>query len=259
MSIQISLVVFSALVGIGGWLIAYVALAELMGKAPKSNFFASVASLVLLAVGGLASVTHLSHPDRILAALGHPTSGIFIEAVLVGVAAVFVILYLVALKRESGVRKVFAVVAGVAGIVLSFMCGNSYVMASIPAWNTLALPLAYCATAWAAAASAYWLAVMMAKEENFSLIHSSLAVGGVLATVACAVFLLGAGANVAAALLCAVIGGIVPACCGFVALRKNSLGLCAASLACAVIGCFALRCLMWVIGVPLYNLFGTLL
>lgn len=149
MTIQWSLVLFTALTGIGGWTFVCVAADEFLGRAKTAAFPAAVVAFALSAVGGLASVTHLSHPDRIMGALGHPTSGIFTEAVLVGCVCVFVAIYLVMLKRgaSDGALKAVAVIGAVFGVLISFMAGESYLMSSRPNWDTQLLPLGYMLTA----------------------------------------------------------------------------------------------------------------
>lgn len=72
MDIQWSLVIFTVLTGLGGWLFFFVGLNVLLGKTDKGAFAGTVAALALAIVGGCASVTHLSHPDRMLVALQHP-------------------------------------------------------------------------------------------------------------------------------------------------------------------------------------------
>lgn len=62
MEIQWSLVLFTALTGMGGCMFACVAADEFLGRAKAAAFPAAVAALVIAVAGGLASVTHLSHP-----------------------------------------------------------------------------------------------------------------------------------------------------------------------------------------------------
>ncbi len=100
MDIQWSLVIFTVLTGLGGWLFFFVGLNVLLGKTDKGAFAGTVAALALAIVGGCASVTHLSHPDRMLVALQHPTSGIFTEAVLVGLLCITLVAFLVMLRRS---------------------------------------------------------------------------------------------------------------------------------------------------------------
>ena len=128
MEIQWSLVLFTALTGMGGCMFACVAVDEFLGRAKAAAFPAAVAALAIAIVGGLASVTHLSHPDRIMGALSHPTSGIFTEALLVGCLCVCVVVYLVLFKREAGAgaRKAVAVIGAVFGVLLSFMASRTW-------------------------------------------------------------------------------------------------------------------------------------
>ena len=112
MDIQWSLVLFTALTGMGGWLFFFICLNVFVRKTDKGAFAGTATALALTVVGGLASVTHLSHPDRMLGALQHPTSGIFTEALLVGLLAIVMIAFLVMLRRgiDGGALKAVAVV-----------------------------------------------------------------------------------------------------------------------------------------------------
>ena len=88
MEIQWSLVLFTALSGAGAWLVACAGLDAFKGLAKKTVVPAVVTGIVLIIVGGIASATHLSHVDRIMAVLAHPAPGIFLEAVLLGIDVV---------------------------------------------------------------------------------------------------------------------------------------------------------------------------
>ena len=145
MDIQWSLVLFTALTGMGGWLFFFICLNVFVRKTDKGAFAGTATALALTVVGGLASVTHLSHPDRMLGALQHPTSGIFTEALLVGLLAIVMIAFLVMLRRgiDGGALKAVAVVGMALGALMSFMAGQSYLMSAIAAWNTELLPLGY--------------------------------------------------------------------------------------------------------------------
>ena len=74
MEIQWSLVLFTAISGAGAWLFAFIGLNEFLGRArnDKGLMVGCVLAAVLLAVGGVASVTHLSHVDHVLWVLQHP-------------------------------------------------------------------------------------------------------------------------------------------------------------------------------------------
>lgn len=268
MEIQWSLVLFTALTGLGGCLFFFVGLDSLLGKAGKGALKGALASLVLLIVGGLASVTHLSHPDRMLGALQHPTSGIFTEAVLIGLLSLTCIVYLVMKKREvEGTSlKIVAAIGMVLGILMSFMAGQSYIMPAISAWNTELLPLGYFGTALAEGASAYLLLVGLEKcEEGARFYGAILGASGVVALLASVFYGAVSGAFSAAAafpfaVAALALAGIVPACCGFAVWKKPALAVSLGTLAliASFAGAIAYRCGMWVLGEGLYNFFGML-
>lgn len=181
MEIQWSLVLFTALTGMGGCMFACVAADEFLGRAKAAAFPAAVAALVVAVVGGLASVTHLSHPGRIMGALSHPTSGIFTEALLVGCLCVCVAVYLVLVKRGAGAsaRKAIAVIGAVFGVLLSFMAGESYLMEARPNWCSQLLPLGYLLTAVPEGIAAYLVVVAAkAKDADVAPYGRALLVGG---------------------------------------------------------------------------------
>lgn len=268
MEIQWSLVLFTALTGMAGWMFACVAADEFLKKAPKSAFVASVVAFAVAVVGGIASVTHLSHPDRMLNALQHPTSGIFTEAALIGCFCVFVAVYAILVKRDASAtaRKVVGVIAAVFGILLSYMAGESYLMSARPNWNTQLLPLGYMCTAVPAGVALY-LVVAAAQNalDDAKQYAAALVAGGVVAAVASLVYVLSTGAldGTTGALLavCVLGAGVVPAACGLVVRSKatNLAALAAVSLLCAFVGAVAYRCIMWLVTVPVADLFGVVL
>lgn len=266
MEIAWSLVLFTALTGCGGWLLASVAIDEFAQKTPKADFPSAVCALALLVVGGLASVTHLAHPENMMAALNHPTSGIFIEAVLVGVAALFAIIYLLVFGRNELARRICAVGGAVFGVALSFMAGHSYLMAAIATWNTMLLPLAYLGTAMASGVALYCLIGCLRSEgENASAFFALLAVSGVAAALTGVLYFSHAGSLVDVTPLCAIgtigLGGLVPAVGGVLAVKRPAWrsGVALASLLCAAVGALCLRAAMWLAYVPLENFFGLTL
>ncbi len=168
MEVQWALVFFTLFTGLGVGLFVAVAVTEWWGKAEAVRFPASVTALVALAVGGISSVLHLGHPERIFGALGHPTSSLFVEMVLMGLTGIGMIVYMVMLKRGSsaGSRKAVATVTAVPAVVLSFSVGNTYVMAARPAWDTIILPLVYVATAAVMGCSALTLFAALKEDAE---------------------------------------------------------------------------------------------
>lgn len=267
MEIQWSLVLFTALSGLGAWLFACIGLSELKGAPSKTAFAGSVLAVVLLAVGGICSVTHLSHPERMLEALNHPTSGIFVEALLLGLLAVAAAVYAILTKRDapSGARKVFAAFGVVLAIALTYACGSSYMMDAQLTWNTVGLPLAYMGTA--AASGTALFAVMcgaMKDDEGTVKFAGALSAADGAIALACALFYGIAGGiafgsfSILFWIAVALCGGVAPVVFGLMVRQKpeNSVAFGAIALVGALVGSVTVRALMWAAGVALMSLFG---
>ncbi len=268
MAIQWSLVLFTVLSGCGAWLFACTAADEFRGgAAAKVRMPACIAALVLLIVGGIASATHLSHVDRIMAVLAHPTAGIFLEALLLGLLAACIAVYAVLVKRgaASSARKVLAGAGIVLAVTFSFACGVSYMMSSRPLWNTIALPLAYLGTV-AATGTALYLAMCAALKVDDAEVRNAgiyTVAGAALALALSLAYGVASGVAFgeqaalywAAVVLC---GAVAPAVCGALAACKpdGALALGVVALAGALAGSIALRAVMWLAGVAVANYFG---
>lgn len=259
MAIQWSLVIFTALTGMAGWMFACVAIDKINGRNAEASFKAALIAAIVMLVGGIVSVTHLAHPENILRALNHPTSGIFTEALLVGLSLVFMIVFLILVKRNAGqgAQKTIAVVGALTGIILSFMAGVSYMMPAAGVWMSWLLPLGYMCTAIPAGAALYIVVIGKGSEQiDVSSSSMILAVGGILAGLVPVIYVLTCGASVSVGGLlyggCLLCGGIVPAVCGFL-MRKQPekvRTLAIIALIGAFIGAISFRCIMWLIYTP---------
>ncbi len=272
MEIQWSLVLFTALSGAGAWLFSFVGLNEFVQKArnQKGLMVACVVAAVLLALGGVASMTHLTHIDHVLWVLQHPAEGIFMEAMLIGVDAVLAVIYFLMLRREvSGLpRKVIAVLALLMGPIFTYSCGSSYMMDSQLSWDTPTLPLGYLGTAVPAGAAIWVLVNFYAKEGDDArrfagkeLVFAgaaSLVLGGLYGIVS------GAATGDQALLfwICVVaIGSLVPLAGGVVVALRPQWAF-SAGLSCMVagfVGSVGYRVLMWTASVALMSLFGEVI
>lgn len=268
MEIQWSLVIFTVLAGAGAWAYFAFCLSALTGNVrnDRTRLLACVVTLVMLVVGGLASVTHLSHPDRIMAVFSHPTMGIFTEALFVALVGIAVVAYLLVWRRGAGegAQKALLVVGAVLAVLLTLMLGYSYMMASRPSWNTPLLPLAYVFTASSGGAALYLLVAALGKEGEQATRFASvlLMAGGVLAGVTALAFGLAAGTigAEAAPLWLAVVlcGAVVPLALGYAVRVKpaQTLMLGVTAFVFALVGCAAFRCVMWATGTAVRNYFG---
>lgn len=268
MEIQWALVLFTVVSGAGAWLFAWSMLGSLMKKSAAPTKVESIVSFALLAIGGCLSVLHLKHVDRILEALNHPTSGIFIEAAMIGVMCAIVAVYFIMLVRGTSekARNAVGVAGMLVGVVFTYACGSSYMMEARPAWVTVTLPLAYFGTAAAAGAGLNMLTKAVAKAGDQAVSFSGLlaVVGGVLGGALAAAFCVSSGSWIAASANGAVMwtivlfaGVVLTIAAGAWAMKKpqNATGLSAVGLVAGVVAALALRVVMWLIGSPFMDFF----
>ena len=269
MAIQWPLAIFSLLAGCGGGMLAFMAFAEVKGFGVNRRFPLAVAALVLIVVGGCASVAHLGNPANIMAAAANigSLSGISVELIFLGASAVFAAAYAVAVKRgaSAGARKAIAIIAGVLGVILAFVTGNGYVMESQVNWNTPLLPLCYLASGLTMGGAVYTAAQIAMPDEGEmqkaagSVINRCVAA---IAIVQAALFLAfdavsGFAGDAICFWVCAfIVGGLGTAVCAWFSAKNERLAY--AGAACAVIGGLGLRCAMWLMGTGFLSLFTTI-
>lgn len=268
MEIQWALVLFTVISGAGAWLFAFSMLGYLFKKDEAPSKMETIVAFVLVAVGGCMSVMHLSHVDRIFEALNHPTSGIFIEAAMIGVLCVILAVYFVMLVRGTSEKARTAVgIAGLlVGMVFTYACGSSYMMEARPAWQTAMLPLAYFGTAASVGAglNLFLKAAQKSDARAISFAGVLTVIGGTLGAVLAAAFCILAGSYIATsdngaitwtiALFVAAMAAIGS---GLLTLKKpkNALILSAIALIAGLIAATALRVVMWLIGTPFMDFF----
>ena len=162
-----SLVFFTSFVDLGCGLFVALAINEWFSINPQVRWRGAIAVLVALALGGLSSVLHLGHPERIFGAFSHPTSGIFIESSMIAITGICVLAYIFALKRNASHQnlKLITLIGAIPAVILAFAVGDSYVMASRPAWDTLVLPFAYLGSAAVLGCFAYRILVVSPSEH----------------------------------------------------------------------------------------------
>lgn len=294
MAIQWPLVLFSLLAGAAGGLLALTGLSELLGGSRTVRRRASWTALVLLVVGGLASVAHLASPLNAISAVTNllSFSGISIELMLLGANFIVGAAYLVITREGDGgtAAKVCAGLAVVCGVAIGFFCGHGYVIDAQPTWATETLPLAYLGTSLALGAFLYALIAGLAgrpaaKDAGSEAASAAEApapsaaageLGGKLwlsVLVCCACCALGIaayglflGLDVAGAhgaLFwggCVIVGVAGVLACGIAGMTalaaKAPVPLAAVGAACAFVGGIALRVLMWSAATGYLDLFS---
>ena len=134
------MILFTTLVAWSAGVFGTQAVLALRGEAPKAQLSCWITAAVLLAAGGIAVFFHLEHFERIFNGFGHLTSGITQELIAIVVLAVVMVVYFVYLRRGGDEAKVptwLSIVGIVVAAILVIVMGHSYMMASLPAWNSL--------------------------------------------------------------------------------------------------------------------------
>lgn len=268
MEIQWTLVLFSSIGGAGACLFAASALGELLKKEDNPSKIECIVAFILLVVGGLLSVLHLKHPDRILEALNRPTSGIFIEAALIGICCVILFIYFVMVLRNASpkARKVVAALGLIFGLVFAYACGSSYQMDARPAWLTWTLPFMYFGTALAAGTALNLLIKVFLKRSDESVRFAGLLsfVGALVGLATAALFCILSAEYIASsehgavAWVVALFAVLLVACvCSALAMRNPSRAKVHAVIAslCGLVAAITARVVMWLIGTPIMDLF----
>ncbi|MCJ7569350.1 MAG: polysulfide reductase NrfD [Anaerolineales bacterium] len=168
MAIQWPLVLYTLFTGLGVGAFAFVAVTEWLGKAERSRQPGAITALVALALGGVASLFHLGHPERFFNALVNLSSSIAQEMILTGLTALVILIYviLVQIGFSAQGRKIVATIGLVLAVILAIVLGNSYVQPSRPAWNTFLLPLLYLTSASVMGLFIGYLWTAVRKEET---------------------------------------------------------------------------------------------
>ena len=150
-----------------------------------------IAAAIALVVGGIAVFLHLQHWERIFNGFGHITSGITLEFVGCIVFAVVLVLYFLMMRRsEDGMApKWCGILAIVVGAALPIVTGMSYLMPSLPVWNTPLLPVYYlCNTVLMGGLSALVIAGATGADDVKGLAIKLVVAGGIAQLVVVAAY-----------------------------------------------------------------------
>lgn len=268
--IQWPLVLFGILCGMGGTLACSIGVAELMGRARQARFVASIVSLALMVVGGLAVVAHLSMPLNAFYAVAHvfSFSGISVELIMLVITFVVMLVYAILLKRDvaPGAFKALAVLAIVSGLVLAFVCGHGYVIQSREYWDTELLPLAYMGTVLPAGAFLHIalsakLGVALEELKGMKVYLVVSVAASIVTSAAYLLFLGDAGGrnpfvSYGLIVVCGMVGELVCLAAFLKAPNANTVFLVAVvAVVLAVVAALGIRVEMWLTSDPYFNAF----
>lgn len=303
MELQWPLILFTFFLCLCGGTMAVQGLLTLLGKGKKMQTMSLIVSAVALVVGGISVFMHLEHWERIfnafgslLAGNGTAISGITLELWFCVLFAIVLLLYFLFMRRaEDGVApKWCAVLAIIVGLALPSVTGDSYLMASIPSWNTPMLIIYYLFNAILLGSIVALVLAYATKDMEAADIAAKTSVAAGVASLvvvvgyAAMINSLGQFGNVQyyfdpvhpdtpmvdsaginASILsgslaglfwgaAVVVGIIVPLALAFVSRRSDEkLGLPASSaaLVCAIVGSFAWRAILYMVAISFFALY----
>ena len=139
MEIQIPLVLFTSLLAWAAGIFGTQCILALKKQGSGIQVASLVCAAVILVVGGIAVVFHLTNPFNLFNGFGHITSGITQELIAIVLLAIVMVLYFLMLRRsdDNTVPSWLAIVGLVLCVVLVIAMGHSYMMASRPTWNSV--------------------------------------------------------------------------------------------------------------------------
>ncbi len=137
MEIQIPLVLFTTFLAWSVGVFATQCILGLKKRGGEIQVLSLIVSVVLMAIGGISVVFHLTNPFNLFNGFGHLSSGITQELIAIVVLAIVMVAYFLMLRRseDSSVPAWLAAVGIVVCLVLVYVMGHSYMMAARPAWD----------------------------------------------------------------------------------------------------------------------------
>jgi DMSO reductase anchor subunit len=142
MEIQWQLVIFTLLVCLGSGTFAATGIMAAFGKDEGIRLPALAVSLASIVVGGIASLFHIQHWERIFNGFGHLTSGITQEIISLALVVVAIVVFFVVSRKGTAPKWAgwMAVVVSALSIVAM---SHSYVMPARPMWDNALLYVYY--------------------------------------------------------------------------------------------------------------------
>lgn len=132
---EFPLFVFTLLGGIAAG--AYVFAWAFPEGEDKKHWKLPLFALILLAIGGVALLSHLGHPLRMFYAFSNPNAGITREGVTTGLFGVLVLICFIFSYRKGKIApKAVGIVTALAGLLLLVAMGSAYIQFyGVPAWS----------------------------------------------------------------------------------------------------------------------------
>ena len=121
---EFSLFIFTALGGVGAGL--YVAAAVFPPEGRRNNLLVSVVPLVCIAIGGVALLLHLGHPERMFNAFANPQAGITQEGFASMLFGAVLVIDLALTFFKGAAPRWLRIVGAIFAVVLCTVMGMTY-------------------------------------------------------------------------------------------------------------------------------------
>jgi len=144
METQWQLIIFTLLICLGSGTFAVTGLLAAFGKGEEIRLSALAVSLASMLIGGVASLFHVQHWERMFNGFGHLTSGITQEIIGLALVVVVIIVYFV-VSRKGTAPKWAGWMAVAVSLLMIIAMSHSYVMPSRPLWDNVLLYVYYLA------------------------------------------------------------------------------------------------------------------
>lgn len=116
----------------------YAASAVFPVKSRRDNLVTSIVPLALLAIGGVALLMHLGHPERMLNAFANPSAGIALEGYATFAFGIILVIDLVLSIAKGAAPRALRIVGAIIAVVLCVVMGIAYFKyESVLAWHAL--------------------------------------------------------------------------------------------------------------------------
>lgn len=176
---EFALFIFTTIGGLACGLYIIAALFPVEGK--RNNLLVSIVPLVLLAIGGVALLMHLGHPERMFNAFANPEAGITQEGICTTLFGIVLVIDLALTWFKDGAPRALRIVGAIfAALLICAMGFLYYNYQSMPMWH--ALPTVPLFVVGDLALGALFIAALdQTAGQNKTLVTTAAVLGALLA------------------------------------------------------------------------------
>ena len=133
---EFALFIFTTIGGLAAGFYIVAAFFPLEGK--RNNLLLSIIPLVCLAIGGVALLSHLGHPERMFNAFANPSAGITQEGICTSLFGIVLVIDFLLVWRKGEAPRALRFVGALFAFLLIMAMGMLYYnYESMPMWHAL--------------------------------------------------------------------------------------------------------------------------